>query len=73
LRGGGGVLDAVQLTIDQKPEDADENERIVAANGFVSRLTDPINKQKAGPFRVWKDQDGPGLAMSRSIGDSVGH
>ena len=46
--------------------------KIIASGGVVSRM---INLEKdgeeIGPFRVWdKTQDkGPGLAMSRSIGD----
>ena len=26
-----------------------------------------------GPLRVWKDENGPGLAMTRSLGDTLGH
>ena len=61
-----------QLTKDHKPKDKSEYKRIIAAGGTVSRM---INLEKdgeeIGPFRVWdKTQDkGPGLAMSRSIGD----
>ena len=26
-------------------------------------------KQPIGPYRVWEDEEGPGIAMSRSLGD----
>ena len=61
-----------QLTKDHKPKDKSEYKRIINSGGVVSRM---INLEKdgeeIGPFRVWdKTQDkGPGLAMSRSIGD----
>jgi len=39
---------------------------------FIAALTnergDPV-----GPLRVWKDENGPGLAMTRSLGDTLGH
>ncbi len=25
--------------------------------------------QFVGPYRVWEDEEGPGIAMSRSLGD----
>lgn len=62
----------IQLTKDQKPEDPEESERIVKAGGAVSQVSDPYGN-KIGPYRVWKKNEGyPGLAMSRSIGDSSG-
>ena len=63
-----------QLTKDHKPIDKSERKRIVASGGTVSRLINiEKNNEEIGPFRVWgKTQDkGPGLAMSRSIGDSL--
>jgi len=63
---------AVPLTQDQKPEDSDEMLRIRMSGGVVEKLTDPFGRN-VGPFRVWnKDGSGPGLAMSRSLGDKVG-
>ena len=65
-------LQAVQLTKDQKPEDPVELDRISNSGGVVKRLMDE-NGHNIGPWRVWKkDTNHPGLAMSRSIGDSVG-
>ena len=61
----------VQLTKDQKPEDAEEYARIMKHGGMVKRATE--NGKQAGPYRVF-DSGGqvPGLAMSRSIGDALG-
>jgi serine/threonine protein phosphatase PrpC len=62
----------IQLTRDQKPDDPEESERIYRFGGTVSQLIDPYGN-KVGPHRVWKKNVGyPGLAMSRSIGDTVG-
>ena len=59
----------IQLSRDHKPEVKDEYERIMASNGRVERA--PANAS-IGPFRVWlKNENLPGLAMSRSIGDFV--
>lgn len=58
------------LSRDHKPELKDEMYRINRLNGRVDRFND--NGIKTGPFRVWlKNQNYPGLAMSRSIGDLV--
>lgn len=63
---------SVQLTKDQKPEDTEELIRIFRCGGRVMRLPDETGKP-AGPYRVFKpNTNGPGLAMSRSIGDTVG-
>lgn len=61
----------IPLSEDNKPEQPKEKERILAAGGRVDPLPgDP--GEDLGPMRVWlKDQDVPGLAMSRSIGDGV--
>lgn len=61
----------VELTFDQKPEMAGERKRIVAAGGIVEPILDPYDGP-VGPCRVWvKEQALPGLAMSRSLGDSL--
>jgi serine/threonine protein phosphatase PrpC len=62
----------IQLTKDQKPEDPEELVRIFKAGGRVHQLTDEQGN-KIGPYRVWKpNTNGPGIAMSRSIGDTIG-
>ena len=72
-----GTLDAAgalvphDLTIDHKPDDEGEFERITTCGGLVSEAT-----PEDGPARVWfapnsGHTSGPGLAMSRSIGDHL--
>ena len=58
----------ISLTRDHKPELADERERIEASGGRIDKI------YGMGPYRVWfKNEDYPGLAMSRSIGDKLAH
>lgn len=62
---------STSLSIDHKPDRADEYERIMATNGRVDPFRED-NGDPVGPARVWlKTQSVPGLAMSRSIGDLV--
>ena len=61
------------LTRDHKPNEKDELDRIISSGGKVEPLKDPYGNF-VGPARVWKKEgDVPGLAMSRSFGDEVGH
>jgi serine/threonine protein phosphatase PrpC len=64
----GGELRAEELTKDHKPDCEAESRRIIASGkGQVRRLEGDI------PKRVFlKDKMYPGLAMTRSIGDTVG-
>ena len=58
----------LKLSRDHKPNLSDEKKRIIASGGRVERI------YGMGPYRVWfKDGDYPGLAMSRSIGDTLAH
>ena len=58
----------IKLSRDHKPNLLEEKKRIIAAGGRVDRI------YGMGPYRVWfKDGDYPGLAMSRSIGDTLAH
>ena len=58
----------VLLSRDHKPELPEERERIEQSGGRVDKILG------MGPYRVWfKDEDYPGLAMSRSIGDRLAH
>lgn len=58
---------AVDLSCDQKPMRADEKRRVRSAGGRIARW-----QRNMGPLRVWLPRDWtPGLAMTRSIGDTV--
>ena len=60
--------DIVVLSRDHKPEIPEEKERIEKSGGRVDKIFG------MGPYRVWfKNEDYPGLAMSRSIGDTLAH
>jgi len=62
-----GGLEAKDITSDHKPQDEEERKRIQASGGQVRRLEGDI------PHRVFlAGKMYPGLAMSRSIGDTVG-
>lgn len=57
------------LSIDAKPENPGEKERIIASGGEVEKMVDEDNIE-VGPYRIWiKGEQYPGIAMSRSIGD----
>lgn len=59
------------LSRDHKPDLKDELDRIISCNGRVDPFREP-NGDPIGPARVWlKNENIPGLAMSRSIGDLV--
>lgn len=59
------------MTRDHKPSDKDESLRIKRKNGRIEPFRDEEDNF-IGPARVWlKDEDIPGLAMSRSFGDKV--
>lgn len=63
----GELLAVHGLSEDQKPDDPKEMQRILKAGGYVS----PASPQH-GPPRVWlRKGEGPGLAMSRSLGDHI--
>lgn len=60
----------IPLSIDQKPNNPEESERIVSMGGEISQYEE--DGVKSGPYRVWvKGQYFPGIAMSRSIGDLI--
>ena len=57
------------LSIDSKPENPGEKERIIACGGEIDQMVDEDNIG-VGPYRIWiKGEQYPGIAMSRSIGD----
>lgn len=58
----------IPLSYDHKPELANEAQRIRSLKGRVERF----KGDSSGPLRIWlKDEDYPGLSMSRSIGDFI--
>lgn len=60
------------ITRDHKPDEADEAARVLSGGGRIDSFKDPEGGN-IGPLRVWQqDQDIPGLAMTRAIGDAAG-
>lgn len=71
-QGAGGKMEAVEVSIDHKPDRDTEKKRIIAAGGRVFAVT--YDDGEDGPPRVWLGHmDIPGLAMARSLGDHVAH
>lgn len=65
---------AVDLSRDHNPNEKDEADRIISKGGHISQFMDQKTKKFVGPKRIWlKNSDIPGLAMSRSFGDEIGH
>ena len=67
-----GKLVVEEMSHDHKPDNPLEQKRIEQAGGrvFAVQYEDGID----GPARVWLAKiDIPGLAMSRSLGDTVAH
>ena len=61
----------IPLSRDHKPTEIDEAERIKNSKGIIHPYIDDDNKY-IGPDRVWnKEEELPGLAMSRSFGDEL--
>jgi serine/threonine protein phosphatase PrpC len=61
------------LTTDHKPSLIEESKRILNRGGEISPMKDTEGNY-IGPERVWiKNEEYPGLAMSRSFGDRVAH
>ena len=58
----------IELSRDHKPDLPEERARIEQSGGRIDKI------YGMGPYRVWfKNEDFPGLAMSRSIGDRLAH
>ena len=68
---GNNAWHVISLSKDHKPNSNGEYERIIKNNGKIL----PAKNRKGefiGPYRVWqKNLEIPGLAMSRSLGDSA--
>ena len=69
-----GLYYCKNLSRDHKPNEPDENKRIIFNNGRIKKCFDEDIKKFVGPDRVWlKNKEEPGLAMSRSLGDKIAH
>lgn len=61
-----------EITRDHKPDELDEATRILNNGGRIESFKD-TEGGNVGPLRVWqKEQDIPGLAMTRALGDLAG-
>jgi len=64
-------LSCEALSRDHKPDDKLEAEVIINSGGRIDSYRDP-HGNALGPLRVWlKNEDIPGLAMTRSFGDMM--
>ena len=62
----------INLSRDHKPTEEDEAKRILKKGGRIKPFIDEETGNEVGPLRVWvKDDEVPGLAMTRSFGDRV--
>lgn len=60
----------IDLSRDHKPSEEDEKIRVLENDGRIEPFID--EGEFIGPLRVWvKEDDVPGLAMTRSFGDRV--
>ena len=60
-------LRALELSSDHKPNRTDEQERIERKGGRVGQMH--YHGAPLGPMRVWGNEYGPGIAVSRTFGD----
>lgn len=71
---GSGVYEAIDLTVDHRPDRPDEKSRIEKCGGRVEPVKLQNHDEYVGPMRVWKGKSNvPGLNVSRSIGDIIAH
>ena len=69
-----GYYTGTDLSHDHKPTDNSEKNRIIKNGGRIQKCYDEEQKKFLGPERVWmKDKELPGLAMTRSLGDTIAH
>jgi len=65
-----GKYKAIELSRDHKPTEKDEAKRIYENDGRIQPFIE--DGEFVGPQRVWiKDEEVPGLVMTRSFGDRV--
>jgi hypothetical protein len=64
-------IKATRITVDHRPSDFEESSRILQAGGRVFGVR--YDDGTVGPARLWlPTMDLPGLAVSRSLGDTIG-
>ena len=64
----------INLSTDHKPNISTEKKRILMNGGRIKPFYDEKTKKFLGPDRIWlREDDIPGLAMTRSFGDSIAH
>ena len=63
------MLKPIPLTIDQKPDNAEESVRVKQAGGRIERFKDTFSHE--GHCRVILPDEGSALSMTRSIGDRL--
>ena len=69
-----GNYNTIKISRDHKPTEFDEMKRILENNGRIEKYYDTDFDAFVGPKRIWlKNNDIPGLAMTRSFGDVIGH
>mmetsp|Transcript_2420 Transcript_2420/g.8893 ORF Transcript_2420/g.8893 Transcript_2420/m.8893 type:complete len:532 (+) Transcript_2420:2691-4286(+) len=67
-------IEAVALSNDHKPDNPGERARIESVGGRVAQYIAEDTGDRIGPFRVFEKYSWtPGLACSRSLGDSFAH
>jgi serine/threonine protein phosphatase PrpC len=63
-----GEISAMEISTDHKPFLPGEKERIEKMGGEIMP-----KEGTSGPLRVWKkDEESPGLAVTRTLGDLLG-
>ena len=69
-----GAYNVINLSRDHKLNEHDEMKRIINKGGIIKQYYDNKLKESIGPQRVFlNNSEIPGLAMSRSFGDSIAH
>ena len=61
---------AIELSQDHTPLIPHERDRIIKSGGTIQKMFH--RGEYTGPYRVWADEEGPGIAMTRSLGDFSG-